>query len=382
MVAIMTCKTAMSIMFASSYYINLFYKKNGANISIIRFDNEWFILINATRNGRQFIGKITNLIFFDIVTRENVLPEDLLIMHSLKHVGQKNKIAIFSPMPWIASKPIYTYTKSYTKSFIEKGAITYHKYVVWYIPSLRSCFGIMKNKSGQLKYFYNSAVIDPTFNCDNNYTFADFHGIGIGITIKDNILDNTWQHSMVTPYVTISKLCKRDAIRKLNRVLSLHIIYEVNRVEILGLLDILDLGSEEIISKQTFINIINKEYGFRSITRDVNKYILKSKILETNELWRYTWYSLMYALHHIDLFDEDEYVIPTFDETPIINLAKIIPIIKSFQVSRFPIWHEFIACISEISNSEIKDGVPPKIFGKILSDIYQSEVILLKYICE
>ena len=386
--AIMSYNNALKIMFAPNYFLSLFFKKSGAQISLVRFDHEWHLLINTRRYMRPHIAKITNLVFFDILTRTKLCPEDLLIFISEKE-QRKYTIEIQGSDPWITAKKMAISHRSYSHSSIEKGNIAYQKYVI-FTTSLWTIIGFMKTKQGVIKYFYKSAYNDDDFSLDANYFFDSGHNI------KEYILDSTWKYNMCTYYNKIH-ISKRDAIRRLNKVLSAKLITERLRVEILKLFDVLNLGNPEVVSKQLFISIINKEYGFRSITRDVIKY---TRDIKMNEAWD----KLLYILHDIDLLDEEDYT-ASYDMPKIYNISEIIPEILSYSCScscscayacscsrscscshacsspcHCPLWNDFISCIKEIAKSEQNDKIPPKIFSKILNEIYQSEIMLFNYI--
>ena len=110
------------------------------------------------------------------------------------------------------------------------------------------------------------------------------------------------------------------------------------------------------------------------------------------------WDKLLYILHDIDLLDEEDYT-ASYDMPKIYNISEIIPEILSYSCScscscsrscscshacsspcHCPLWNDFISCIKEIAKSEQNDKIPPKIFSKILNEIYQSEIMLFNYI--
>ena len=390
--SIMSCTQALSSIFINNYYICLFYKKTGgAQVSLIRFDHEWHIIIILRKQIKPFISKITNLVCFDILTRKNLKLSDLVIMYSTKTPGLQNKIIIKTPELWVNSGKIdmdetinsthyiggltSVASRCFSRSFITKDGILQHKYAIWHI-SKNACFGLMKNRAGALKYFYKSAHNDMSFSLENNYNFSEFNN-NYNFSVKEQILDTTWTIKSCTPFFVPIIPC-RDAIKLLNNHCSLTSWSEIIRVEILGLLSILGLGQQDPISKQTFINIINEEYGFRSITRDINNYIRENCMLDCPAILL-AWDNLMYFLQGINLHSISSCDI-LCQSPESINLQEILHIIKANISCELPLWNDFISCITTIAESEERDGIPPALFSKILEEVYRSEITLFNYI--
>jgi hypothetical protein len=215
-------------------------------------------------------------------------------------------------------------------------------------------FGFMKTKTKQMKYFYIS----------NNVK-------------KEHILPITWYHSMTscTPF-KIFCITKRESIKRLNAILSFSIPEEI-RVIIIGLLYSLDLNNADVISKQTFINMVSNEYGIRAIVRTINSYIYKNMLLDKNDI--IIWNSI---LQWIDLSDE-EYAI--FTASAFITSASLsdlfIQLNRCFHSISIPCYDEFSAFITEIINAEKNHGLIPKVISKILEESCISSIKLFDYIC-